>query len=116
MLEFLKENAFVIVFAVMFLALFLWIVRLILRVKKTDREGMETDAVVCRVEFDRDEENGDSYVCYASYRDENGVERESFFGRFLEKRYEEGQRIRIKFLPGKYDLVRLVRQEPGVRL
>ena len=37
-----------------------------------------------------------------------GAERESIAGIFAVAEYEEGQEVRIRFIPGEYDMVRIV--------
>lgn len=85
--------------------------RVVGRAKKIDREGTETDAVISRVEYDRDPDGNDYYNIYARYTDDTGMERESKTGIYAVAEYEEGQKVRIRFLPGDYDLVRIVKDK-----
>lgn len=84
--------------------------RVLLKARKIDREGIETDAVVSRVEEQWDPDTASStYMTYVRYRDENGEYRESPMALTSSPSYEEGKRVRIRFVPGDDELVRAVR-------
>ncbi len=84
--------------------------RVLLKARKIDREGIETDAVVSRVEEEWDPDTASStYMTYVRYRDENGEYRESPMALTSSPSYEEGERVRIRFVPGDDELVRAVR-------
>lgn len=102
----------VLILAVIFIAIAaVSIGRVLGRAKRIDREGTETDAVISRVEYDRDPDGNDYYNIYARYRDDTGMERESKTGIYAVAEYKEGQKVRIRFLPGEYDLVRIVKNQ-----
>ena len=100
------ELVLALIFAGIFIAL---LVRLLGKAKRIELEGQETDAVVSRIEDVSDPGSAPSYITYVSYRDENGENRESPMSISPTADYEVGQRIRIKFLSGKYDMVRFSR-------
>lgn len=84
--------------------------RVLLKARKIDREEIETDAVVSRVEEQWDPDTASSaYLTYVRYRDENGEFRESPMALTSSLSYEEGEEIRIRFVPGDDELVREVR-------
>ncbi|MGX8716262.1 MAG: hypothetical protein ACSW8A_10975 [Lachnospiraceae bacterium] len=79
------------------------------KAKKIDKEGIETDAVVTRVEDTSEIESAaSSYTTYVEYRDENGVRRESCMALTLQVEHNVGDKVRIKYVPGIYDMVREV--------
>jgi hypothetical protein len=84
--------------------------RVLLKARKIDREGIETDAVVSRVEEQWDPDTASSaYLTYVRYRGENGEFRESPMALTSSLSYEEGGQVRIRFVPGDDELVREVR-------
>ena len=84
--------------------------RVLRKAKKIDRDGIETDAVVSRVEELWDPDTASStYTIYVKYYDENGKYWESAMALSSEISYDTGERVRIRFLPGDYELVRPVR-------
>ena len=81
------------------------------KAKRIDSEGIETDAVVSRIETDLgDEDVSSSEYTYVRYTDENGIERESVMGIAMDIRFEIGDVIRIRYIPGEYDMVRPVKK------
>ncbi len=77
--------------------------------EKIDSEGVETDAVVSRIEETWDTDPSDaSYTTYVTYRDENGETRESPMALTVNRQYNEGDRLRIRFIPGDYSMVRTI--------
>ena len=87
-------------------------VRVLKKAKKIDREGIITDAVISRVEETWDPETtSSSFTAYAQYKDEHGECRESPVALTDTPEYTSGQMIRIRFIPGKYDMVRIAKQD-----
>ena len=111
MMDFLKthyELVIGILFAVFIAAK---VVTAFRKAKKIDKEGIETDAVVTRVEDTSSAEDAtSSYSTYVEYRDENGELRESFMALTVNVQYEAGQKVRIKYIPGVHDMVREARK------
>ena len=106
--EFLSRYIITIV-AVVFLILVIGRILLLMRrARKIEKEGVEVDAVISRVEYEADPDDGDAYHIYTRYVDDMGAERESITGIFAVAEYEEGQEVRIRFIPGEYDMVRIV--------
>lgn len=106
--EFISRFLIMIV-AVVFLALVVGRILLLMRrAKKIEKEGVEVDAVISRIEHEMDPDDGDEYCIYVSYEDKMGVERESVAGNFSSAEYKVGQKVRIKYIPGEYDEVRIV--------
>ncbi len=81
--------------------------RLLKKAKKIDSEGILTDAVVTRVAelWDPDTASS-SYTTYVEYREENGEVRESPLSLTQDVKYEAGDRVRIRYIPGEHTLVR----------
>lgn len=85
-------------------------VRIIRKAHKIDREGIETDAVVTRMEIHYDPDTAsDTYTYYAQYTDENNEIREAPFALTTSEEYETGSVIRIRYIPGEHELVRPVK-------
>ena len=106
--EFLSRY-FIMIVSVVFLVLFVGrILMLMWRTRKIENEGVEVDAVISRIEYEEDPDDGDSYYDYANYIDETGEQRESVAGIYSVAGYDEGENVRIRFLPGEYDRVRIV--------
>ena len=102
-LEIILAIAAILIFAVM--AYFK-----IRQAKQIDAEGIETDAVVSRIERQTDADgNFDGYATYVSYTDENGQKRESFLASETQTSFQKGMQLRIKYLPGNYKMVREAR-------
>lgn len=105
-------NHFMLIIIVIGVAVFAFKLRSLLKkAKKIDTQGIETDAVVSRVEkgLETADTSGGSYYTYVTYKDEHGETRESVMKMGSEPEFEEGQEIVIKFLPGEYDMVRFAR-------
>ncbi|MBQ6540580.1 MAG: hypothetical protein IJL71_06115 [Oscillospiraceae bacterium] len=78
------------------------------KAKKIDREGIETDAVVSRIEEHWDPETASSsFTTYVEYRDDTGELVESPMALTGYVPYAEGQRVRIRFIPGDRKMVRI---------
>ena len=111
MKEFLTQHID-LVLAVIGLCVFaFFFVRTLKKAKKIDREGLVASAVVSRVELDRDVDTAsDSYLTYVRFTDRDGVVRECPMAISSEIKYEVGQELRIKYLPGEYKMVREVKE------
>ena len=109
-MEFIKEHM-ELIFGIVVVGLFLFkAVTALMKARKIDEEGQETDAVVSRIEENWDPDGASStYTTYVKYHDENGAVRESPVSMSATVEYQEGEQIRIRFIPGHYDLVRAVR-------
>ena len=83
------------------------------KAKKIDSTGIETDAVVSRVEkdFDTPDTSGSSYYTYVKFTDNTGVLRECVMSMNITAQYEVGDKVRIKYIPGQYDMVRPAKSE-----
>ena len=68
---------------------------------RIDREGTETVGTVSRVSG-KDGADG----TYVVYTDDDGIEREGMLSSDSSASHEEGEEIRIRFLPGEYGTVR----------
>ena len=83
--------------------------RLLTKAKKIDREGIETDAMVSRVEEIFDSDNlSSTYTTYVEFRDEEGSFCECPMTLSSDVTYEVGDHVRIRYLPGERELVRPV--------
>ena len=106
MKEFLAQHMELLLAAVGLCIFVIAVVRMLKKAKKIDREGLVADAVVSRVERIWDESDGTSYITYVKYMDRDGVERESKMSLTPQIEYSTGDEVRIKYLPGKYKMVR----------
>jgi len=113
MIEFIKDNLAVIAVAavvVIFLIRFGRTIVARLRLSgQIDREGVAADAVVSRVVIDRDSDGNESRITYVTFTDDAGAEQECPLAAVVTDAYEEGDRLRIRYLPGRYDLVKPVK-------
>lgn len=84
--------------------------KLLKRAHRIDGDGIETDGVISRIEEDLTTADGGigSTYTYVSYVDETGTRREGALS-IGGGPYEVGQGIRIKYIPGEYDMVRKVK-------
>lgn len=111
MVEFLEENAVLLLGIVIVVIPVILVMRALLKARRIDREGTEADAVVTRVEENVDPDSaGSSWSTYVEYEDENGKLRESYLALTVYPEYEVGQKVRIKYVPGVHDLVRTVNE------
>lgn len=85
--------------------------RLLKKAHRIDAEGIETDGVISRIEEALTTEDGGigSTYTYVSYVDETGTRREGALS-IGGGPYEVGQQIRIKYIPGEYDMVRAAKK------
>ncbi len=116
MLDFIKEHWVVIVGAIISVIVLIrflsTLTKQISLSKRIDRDGVKANATVSRVEFDPDVEGaGGTYITYVTYRDDTGTQRESPLSEFVARKHEVDERLRIRFLPGDYSMVKLVKDE-----
>ena len=84
--------------------------RALMKAKKIDNEGIETDGVVTRIVDTSDPEDAtSSYTTYVEYKDENGQLRESFMALTVRVEHEPGDKVRIRYIPGVHNMVREVK-------
>ena len=108
-MDFIRENWIVIV-VVVFIVVFLIrfgraIADHIRFARQIDQEGVVANATVSRVVIDRDTDGHTSRITYVTYRDDTDMQRESPLNASAADKYERDDRLRIKFLPGQYDMV-----------
>ena len=85
-------------------------IRALKKAKKIEQEGIETDAVVSRIEETWDEEShSSSYTTYVEYTDKEGMLRESAMVLTSQMEYTVGQHVRIRYVQGITDMVRAVK-------
>ncbi|MBR0462168.1 MAG: hypothetical protein IJJ00_05610 [Erysipelotrichaceae bacterium] len=86
--------------------------RALKKARKIEEEGIMTDAVISRIEEIWDPDTASSsYTTYVRYKDENGQLRESPMSIDTGIEYTEGDKVRIRFLPGDYEMVRIVKDK-----
>ena len=79
------------------------------KAKKIDKEGIETGAVVSRIDETYDPDTNDSnYTVYVRYTNDKGESVESPLGVNPSEKYTVGQEVRIKYVPGIRNMVRPV--------
>ena len=106
-MEFLQKYLYWIIGALIVIVFVYQAGKALRKAKKIDAEGLETDAVVSRVEEHTDPDTaGATFVTYVRYTDDEGRYRESPMAYTPDAPYREGQKLRIRFLPGDYKLVR----------
>lgn len=107
MKEFLTQNFEWILAAAALMLFAVQVIRIVRKAKRIDREGLVADAVVSRIEEVRDPEiASSSYVSYVKFTDRDGVTRECPMALTPNIEYDIGQRLRIKYSPGDYKMVR----------
>ena len=83
--------------------------RLLKKAKQIDREGIETEGVISRIEEVRDPDTAsDTCTTYVQFRDDRGQIRESPATLTDSAEYTVGEKVRIRFLPGDYEIVRII--------
>ncbi len=111
MKEFIAQHLELLLAAVALCVFAVAVVRLLKKAKRIDREGLVVDAVVSGFRESYDSEtHSRSYTTMVRFTDRDGVERECPMSISSEIEYEVGQEIRIKYLPGEYKMVRLVKE------
>ena len=107
MADFLKDNYVLVIGAALVIIPVVIVAFTLMKARRIDRDGIETDAVVTRVEENVDPDSASSsYSTYVEYEDENGERRESYMALTMHPEYEVGQKLRIKYVPGVRNLVR----------
>lgn len=76
------------------------------REKEIEVKGIETDAIVSKVEYDVEYQR---YTAYVKYIGDDEKEHEAIIN--VATNFPYGRKIRIKFLPGKYSYVIFVSQQ-----
>lgn len=77
--------------------------------KQIYQEGTEVDSVVTRSESYFDSKHNVRYRSFVKYVDDNNLEHEAILN--VRTDLPIGRKVRIRFLPGKYDQVVFVSQE-----
>ena len=109
-MTFIQEH-FTLLIGILFVGIFFFqAVRMLKKAKKIDNEGIETNAVVSKIEetYDTDAHSS-SYTAYVQYRDSNGVMHESPVSVSAQVPYSVGEQIRIRYIPSDDELVREVK-------
>ncbi len=106
-MEFLREHI-ELVFGIVLIGAFCIRAFVVLKkARRIDREGIETWGTVSRIDVTFDPDTvSESYVTYVTYQDENGETFEDPMALTSVPEYEEGQRMRIRYVPGEHELVR----------
>lgn len=105
----MSDNLIFVIAIAIFLVVFgIALMRVLKKAKRIDSIGIETDAVVSRVErsIDTPDSSGSSYYTYVKFTDKDGVQRECVMTMGISVEYEVGDKVRIKYIPGEYDMVR----------
>ena len=83
--------------------------RIFWKAKKIDAKGIETDGEISRIEKIIDPDTAsDSYVVYVRYHDTQENMTESPASLDQSVRYQEGEKVRIRYIPGEKELVRII--------
>ena len=85
---------------------------MVMRAKKIDKEGTETTAVISRIEITSgpDPADPDSYINYVQFQGDDGQIHEGRMSLTQTIEFEVGEEVRIKYIPGKYNMVRQVKE------
>lgn len=107
MKEFFVQHLTLII-GVIFVGVFVFqAARALKKAKKIDSYGIETDAVVSRISETWDPETTSStYTTYVQFRDRDGILRECPVSLADKAEHSDGEKIRIRYIPGDYELVR----------
>ena len=99
------DNLKTIAIIIFFIVLIVVFVNAFIKSRKIKNEGIETDGIISRI--DEDVNNDGTWISkeYISYIDENGKQREAIFALQAFKNHKVNDKIRIKYLPGKYEEV-----------
>ncbi len=111
MLGFIGEHLEIVLIVAAVLFFILQAARLVKKAGRIDRVGIETDAVVTRVEdsVDPDFMASHSYTTYVEYMDDTGELIESPMSLSHEAGHSPGDSVRIRYIPGDRELVREVK-------
>ena len=108
--EFVSHHLDLVLFVIAAAVFVILAVNVIKRARKIDRDGVETDAVVSRIDENYDPDlNESTYTIVVKYKDDSGEIIESPMALDPSERYEAGQKVRIKYIPGLHQQVRLVK-------
>ena len=106
-MEFLEKYPYWIIGALIVIVFVYQASKALRKARKIDGEGVETDAEVSRIEGHWDVDTASStYTTYVRYTDDRGRTRESPMALTCSVKYEKGEKLRIRFLPGDYEMVR----------
>ncbi|MBP5224732.1 MAG: DUF3592 domain-containing protein [Lachnospiraceae bacterium] len=109
MKEFLTQNFEWVIGAAFLLVFMIYVVHMMKKAKRIDREGITADGVVTRVEHDCSADSGDTYTTYVEYRDEKGELHESVMSMNSVQEFRQGEKLRIRYIPGEYKYARPVK-------
>lgn len=102
--------AFIILTAIFLAIVIPLIIVTLKREKEIYENGLEADGVVSRVESRMARiRNGLEYFPYIRYVGDDGQEHEGLLN--VSVQFKIGRKMRIKYLPGRYDEVRFISQE-----
>ena len=76
-----------------------------LKANKIRKEGIATDAVISKIIYDSDDDGATTEVPYVIYKDLDGIQRESKAALNSAIKHHEGEKVRVKYLPGDYKFV-----------
>ncbi len=79
---------------------------LVKKANKIDEEGVETEAVVSRIEDISMVGDPETYTTYVVFTDDQGVERECPMTLSKTITHDVGDEVTIRYIPGQYELVR----------
>ena len=106
-MNFIQQHFSLIIGIVFVLIAVLRGAQLLVKSKKIEKEGIETTAVVTRVEDTADQDGASgSYITYVSFHDGSGAEHECPMALTLQIEHDPGEQVRIRYIPGEYELVR----------
>lgn len=108
-MEFIANHFMLIIISIGVIVFCVKLASLLKRARRIDKDGIETDAIVSRVEKGLEtEDTSSSFYTYVRFTDVYGEERECIMSISPDVQFEEGEQIRIKYIPGEYDMVRHV--------
>ena len=111
-MEFIEKHFELILGTFAVIIFILMALKALKKTKKIEERGIMTDAVISRIEEIWDPDTASSsYTTYVEYKDEKGDLRESPMSLDANIRYREGDKVRIRFLPGDYEMVRIVKEK-----
>ena len=108
-MDFVRDHIELIFGLIALLIMIVKVASLVKKARKVDERGIVTEAVVSRISEVFDPDNASSsYTTYVEFVDKSGVTRECPMMISSVIKYDKGERVKIRYIPGDYELVRLV--------
>ncbi len=107
MVEFIRDHIVLIVILCFAYYIAMKILRKVRNERRVNRLGVDAEAAVTWIE-EITEVDGKDYITYVTFYDQDGKRRESVMDVSAFAGVELGDLVKIKYIPGEYDVVRYV--------